>query len=259
MSEAMLGWEKHVFAAQLRDGESVSHDVYARGGGPPIVLIQELPGIGPETLALAERLEASGFRVVLPHLFGPLGRTSFLGNTVRAFCMRRELHLFAKGDSSPVVDWLRALCRDERERNRVEGVGVIGMCLTGNFAISLMADENVLGAVASQPSLPFFGADALHMSETEVDSARARLDRHGPMLAMRFEGDPICSARKFEAIDHAFNDDRDRIRLKTLPGKGHSILTLHFVDEVGHPTREALDEVIDYFRGALGTPQAEEA
>lgn len=256
MAKQMQGWEKHVFAARIRDGDTISHDVYARGEGPPVVIIQELPGIGPETLDLADRFVEAGFRAVLPHLFGPLGRTSMIRNSVRAFCMRRELHLFEKHASSPIVDWLRALCRDERQRRGVPGVGVIGMCLTGNFAISLMADDSVLGAVASQPSLPFFDASALHMSREEIDGARERLETHGPMLAMRFEDDAICRAAKFEALDRTFNDDRERIRLKTLPGRGHSVLTLHFVDEAGHPTREALDAVLAYFRDALQPAEA---
>jgi hypothetical protein len=39
--------------------------------------------------------------------------------------------------------------------------------------------------------------------------------------------------------------------LKTLPGDGHSVLTLDFVDASGHPTREALDEVLGYFSKTL--------
>ena len=96
----------------------------------------------------------AAFRVVLPHLFGPLGRTSMLGNMVRVMCMRREFKLFEKNGTSPVVDWLRALCNDLCQLHGLRGVGVIGMCLTGNFAISMMADDRVLAGVASQPSMP---------------------------------------------------------------------------------------------------------
>ncbi len=243
----MEGYNERPFTARLRTGAEVTHTVYERGQGPPVVLIQELPGIGRATLDLADRLIAGGYRVVLPHLFGPLGKISMFGNSVRVLCMRRELHLFAKNSSSPLVDWLRALCRDVRERQGVAGVGVIGMCLTGNFAISLIADDSVLAAVASQPSLPFFGPSALHMSDQEATAVRARLDEVGPMLAFRFAGDSFCTAAKFEAIDRSFNDDRERVKLETLPGKGHSVLTLDFHDREGHPTREALRSVLAYF------------
>ncbi|MCX4241894.1 dienelactone hydrolase family protein [Paraliomyxa miuraensis] len=248
----MHGYARRTFDAPVRDGTRVTHDVYERGDGPPVVLVQELPGIGPQTLRLADRLVDAGYRVVLPHLFGPLGRVSMVGNVVRALCMRRELRMFARNESSAVVDWLRALCQDVRERQGVAGVGVIGMCLTGNFAITLMADDSVLAAVASQPSLPAPPRQGLHMSPAEVAAARDGLTAKGPMLAFRFAGDLICSAKKFEGLGAAFNDDQERIRLVTLPGRGHSVLTRHFVDEQGHPTQRALRSVLEYFGQRLG-------
>jgi dienelactone hydrolase len=247
----MHGYTQRPFHATLRDGTSVTHDVYERGEGPPVVLVQELPGIGPQTLQLADRLVEAGHRVVLPHLFGPLGRVSFAGNVGRVLCMRRELRMFASHQSSPVVAWLRALCQDVRERQGVAGVGVIGMCLTGNFAITLIADDAVLAAVASQPSLPV-GRQGLHMSPDEIRASREALTTKGPMLAFRFAGDPLCSAKKFGAIDAAFNDDQERVRLVTLPGRGHSVLTLDFVDAQGHPTQRALASVLEYFGRTLG-------
>ncbi|MCB9598142.1 MAG: dienelactone hydrolase family protein [Sandaracinaceae bacterium] len=242
----LRGYERRSFTADAA-GHPVTHDVYWRGAGTPVVLIQELPGIGPETLRLADALVEAGHLVVLPHLFGPLGRVSTIGNTARILCMRKELTLFSQRSTSPVVDWLRALCRDVRERHDARGVGVIGMCLTGNFAFSLIADESVLAAVASQPSMPILSQDSLHMSDADVAASRAALDDVGPMLAFRFEKDPLCAGAKFRALDRAFNDDAERIRLVTLPGRGHSVLTLDFVDAAGHPTREALDSVLTYF------------
>lgn len=247
----MQGYARRSFQAPLLDGTSIAHDVYERGEGPPVVLIQELPGIGPQTLRLAERLVEAGYHVALPHLFGPLGRVSMVGNLGRALCMRRELRLFVGRESSPVVHWLRALCRDVRDRRGVAGVGVIGMCLTGNFAITLIADDSVLAAVASQPSLPPPPWQGLHMSAAEVEATREALTAKGPMLALRFAGDPMCTAKKFQAIDAAFNDDVERVRLVTLPGRGHSVLTLHFVDEAGHPTQQALGSVLEYFERTL--------
>jgi dienelactone hydrolase len=244
-------YEKSVFTASLRNGQVVSHDVYARGKGPVVVVIQELPGIGTETLRLVDSLVASGFRVLLPHLFGPLGRTSALGNLARVFCMRKEFHLFQKNRSSPIVDWLKALCLEARNDNASEGVGVIGMCLTGNFAMSLMADDSVLAAVASQPSMPFGDADALHMSKNEIQALKARVDATAPMKAYRFEGDWMCSAEKFKAIDQSLNNDAKRVELNTLPGKGHAVLTVDFVNEAGHPTKQALDDILSYFHEQL--------
>lgn len=247
----MDGYSKRTFEAPLADGQPLEHDVYERGIGPPIVLIQELPGIGQETLRLADKLIAAGYRVVLPHLFGPLGRTAIAANLVRVFCMRREFDLFASNQSSPIVHWLRALCRDVRSTAGVPGVGVIGMCLTGNFALTLMGDDSVLAAVASQPSLPV-NQGRMHMSEAEIAATRARIDQVGAMLAFRFERDRLCRPVKFATIAETFNDGgRERVRLETLPGPGHAVLTLDFVDQAGHPTHAALAHVLRYFDARL--------
>jgi dienelactone hydrolase len=243
----MEGFTRRSFEAPMRNGHVAKHDVYERGEGPPIILVQELPGIGQETLRLAAALVAAGYRVALPHLFGPLGRTAMAGNLLRVMCMKREFHLFATNASSPIVDWLRALCREIKERDNGRGVGVIGMCLTGNFALTLMGDESVLAAVAAQPSLPGRQHRSLHMSQSEIEATRARLDEIGPMLALRFERDRICKQTKFDAIDAVFNAGARRVRLEVLPGPGHAVLTRDFVDQAGHPTRAALDAVIAYF------------
>jgi len=245
-------YERSPFAAACDNGARISHDVYSRGEGPPVVIVQELPGIGPETLRLADEFTARGFSVALPHLFGPLGKVSMVGNLARVLCMRREFSLFEANRSSPVVDWLKALCRELRTRRQAQGVGVIGMCLTGNFALSLMADDSVLAAVASQPSMPLMKASDLHMSPDEIAHIRRRIDATAPAHAYRFAGDPLCNAAKFRAIDAAFNDDGTvRVVNHVLPGKGHSVLTLDFVDEQGHPTRQALDDILAYFSAQL--------
>ena len=245
------GWEKTRFESSAVDGEPLGHDVYTLGTGPVILIIQELPGILPQTITLAEKLVDQGFRVVMPHLFGPIGKFAFGGNMVRLFCMRREFTLFSKKKSSPITNWLRALCAELKEQYQVKGIGVIGMCLTGNFAISLMADDAVLAGVASQPSLPFFSQKSLHMSDDDVKQVRSALDKKGAMLAFRFAGDKLCTKAKFNAIDNAFNIEKERIKLKTLPGNKHAIFTAHFSDEEGSPTVEALNDVFGYFKERL--------
>ena len=240
-------FEKSVFTTDKVDGKPLAHDVYTKGEGPVLLIIQELPGIGPETFRLVDKLVAGGFRVVMPHLFGPIGKLSFVGNTARIFCMRREFSVFAKNKTSPVVNWLRALCVDIREKYNVKGVGVIGMCLTGNFAISLMADDAVLAGVASQPSLPLGMNKHLHMSSQDVVEISDALDQKGAMLAYRFKGDKLCTGAKFEALETAFNQDQERIKLRQIEGNAHALLTVHFIDETGSPTDNALREVMGYF------------
>ena len=248
MPTQISAYEKSAFTANTKKDHIITHDVYSRGTGKILVLIQELPGIGQETLALADRFVDNGYKVILPHLFGPIGKTSVTGNLFRVFCMRKEFSIFSKNEASPIVDWLKDLCAKMKADHQVNGVAVIGMCLTGNFAISLMAEESVLAGFASQPSLPIRTQNALHISDQDVETIKTKLDKVGPMHCGRFEGDKFCAAQKFDLINRKFNTDGvERIKLHELPGKGHAILTLDFVDEEGHPTRKALKAVMDYF------------
>lgn len=245
-------YAKSSFTASASNGHVIEHDVYQRGEGPPVILIQELPGIGKAMLRLADEFVVKGFTVVLPHLFGPIGRVSIAGNFARVFCMRREFNLFTANKNSPIVDWLRALCQETRNVNEVPGVGVIGMCLTGNFALSLMADDSVLAAVASQPAMPIARQSSLDIAPDTIAAAKARIDKRVPAKAYRFEGDPLVTDKKFGCIHENFNGDGvTRVELTVLPGPGHSVLTLDFVDEQDHPTRKALDDIIDYFKEQL--------
>ena len=118
-------YRKTLFEAGTSDGHLISHDVYRRGAGAPVVLLQELPGIGQETLSLADELVNAGFEVVMPHLFGPLGETAIGGNLVRVMCLRKEFWLMRSDRSSPIADWIRLLCREVRNQRGVNGVGII--------------------------------------------------------------------------------------------------------------------------------------
>lgn len=231
---------------------SIEHTVYEKGDGPPIVLMQELPGIGRETLRLSEQFIEQGFTVYLPHLFGPLGKTRVVGNLLRVLCMRREFSLFQQGQSSPITDWLRSLIHIINQRHIDHKVGVIGMCLTGNFAISMLTESCVTAAVAAQPSLPILAPSDLHMSEEELLKISERLEHLEPVQLYRFEGDSLCSAQKAQAFENRLNvKGKKKILIHTLPGNQHSVFTLDFVDEKGHPTRAALDEVLCYFKRVL--------
>ncbi len=247
---AMDGFSKGRFTAPIA-GHPTAFDVYTIGSGAPLVLMQEMPGIGQTTIAFCKRLADAGFEVWAPHWFGPLGQTSPL-NLVRLLCMRREFQVFAKNQSSAIVDWMRALCWHVAEVRRVERVGVIGMCLSGNFAMTLIAEPSVWAAVASQPSLPGRAPGALHMSPAEIEASRRALDAKGAMRAYRFKDDPLCTGAKFDAIDGAFNDGAVRVVTNVLAGKGHSVFTGHYDDAPASPTANAMREVIDYLRAQLG-------
>ena len=241
----MTDWphdDKFAFTGPLHGGGSATHDVYVKGTGPAILLLQELPGIGRETLALVDRLTARGFRVYLAHFLGPFGRLSFVGNTARVLCIRREFHAFAKGSESPIGAWFRALAAEVSAREGGASIGVIGMCLTGGFALAMMAEPAVAGGVASQPSLPIMGGDALHMDAAQTASARAGMAEKGPGLAMRYSGDRLSTARHMAALKSAFGDHLDTVEFD---GRKHALLTVHFHEP-------AYQRMEDYFAARLG-------
>lgn len=246
-------YRKEEFSNKMRNNKVAKHDIYTLGNGNKIVvIIQELPGIGQETLSLADKFVEEGYTVVLPHLFGPLGKTATTRNSIQILCMRREFQIFAKNESSPIVDYLSGLCSSLKAKYQVKGVAVIGMCLTGNFAISLMANEDVLAGFASQPSMAFLSQKSLHMSPDEIKKIKKNIDKVGAMHCGRFEKDSVCSRKKIKLIDETFNQkDKKRIIFHELPGKGHAILTLDFIDKEGHPTHKTLNNIIEYFNEQL--------
>ncbi len=225
--------------------------IYVKGEGPPIVILQELPGIGHETFDLADRLIAAGFRVYLPHLFGELGKTlkSKLANAGRLWCIRREFQAFRVGKQSEIASWLRALCAEVEKREDGVRIGVIGMCLTGSFAIPLMAEDAVAGAVASQPALPFkIKTDQLPMSGCDVKRARRKMEEKGPALAMRYKSDKLSTEKHIKALEDAFGNTLEvewYCNPKGVEGALHSLLTVDF-------SEEAYARVEEYFKARFG-------
>ncbi|GAB4378142.1 MAG: dienelactone hydrolase family protein [Elainellaceae cyanobacterium] len=258
---------------------SPSHRVYQKGQGPAVVLMHELPGMIPECVELARRIANAGFTVYLPLLFGepnqPLSPLKMAQYTAQ-LCISREFNCFAKHQSSPITNWLRALCRKAHQDCGDRGVGVIGMCLTGGFVLSLMADESVIAPVASQPSLPF-GVTAAHraalgVSPTDLEQAKARSQQGVPLLVLRFSDDKISSPAKLETLRHEFGETPEVIEASSalcwqqgqaletieinshpgnpfaIPASSHAVLTLGYQEDPEHPTNRVFQRVIDFLR-----------
>jgi dienelactone hydrolase len=245
------------------DGESKT--VFRRGSGPGVVIIHEIPGITPPVERFANFVADAGFTAFLPHLFGTPGKPLSVGyaleQMVRA-CVSREFHVLAAGGSSPVTDWLRALCRHAHAECGGPGVGAIGMCLTGNFALSLMVDESVMAPVLSQPSLPFpiskRHREGLHLSDEDLETVKKRARAGCGVLAMRFSADPMVPAERFAKLRRelgsgfeAIEIDSGRANAHGIARTAHSVVTNDLVDEAGHPTRAALERVLGFFAERL--------
>ncbi len=163
-----------------------ARDVYVRGDGPAVIVMSEVPGITPAVARFARRTADAGFRVYMPQLFGtPMRRVSpaAIVSTFAHVCISREFRMLAADASSPIVDWLRALARHAHGECGGPGVGAVGMCLTGNFALAMMLGAPVIAPVLAQPSLPVpltaRHRAGLHASPTELAAAHELFATHG--------------------------------------------------------------------------------
>lgn len=245
--------------------DDATRTVYRRGAGPAVVVVHEVPGITPAVADFAGRVADTGFTVFAPSLFGTPGRDYSVGYILQGMaraCISREFHVLATRGSSPVTSWLRALCRHAHAECGGPGVGFIGMCVTGNFALSMMVDEAVMAPVLSQPSLPFGVSKqhrrALHLSDADLEIVKKRVGAGCPVLGMRFTADPMCPGERFERLREELGDGFEAIEIDSSPGNphgiprsAHSVVTKDLVDEAGHPTRQALERVLAFFAERL--------
>jgi dienelactone hydrolase len=261
------------FAVAPFSHDGATHDVYRKGQGPAVIVITEMPGISPMVLGFADRVVALGCSAVVPDLFGTAGRDPTAGSkfentmyglrSMAGACISREFTVLATGRTSRVIGWLRALAAMEHDRAGGPGVGVVGMCFTGGFALAMAVDRRVVAPVLSQPSLPL-GVSKLRKrtidcSPAELDIVVGRCAAEGlRVLGLRFDGDPLVPAERFAFLRKRLGDGFVAVELDQADGnpaetlrKHHSVLTGGLIDEPGEPTRDALDRVLALFRHKL--------
>ncbi len=253
-----------------------THTVYRIGAGRAVLLMHELPGMTRACIGLAKEIAEAGFTVFMPLLFGePYDDKGF--GFFPQLCISREFKLFANGGGSPVVTWLKALARHALAECGGPGVGAIGMCLTGNFAIALMADEAVLAPVVSQPALPLTGAiplirtlvpgasAALGITIEQEQDAQKRAAQGVSLMCLRFSNDSISPVERFEALRRGFGAafipfllgspdgiDSGPQNPYGLQADAHSVLTGEYKDDLPlHPSRLARNAVLSFLQTRL--------
>jgi dienelactone hydrolase len=251
--------------------EGSSRDVYRRGTGPAVLVLAEMPGITPKVVEFANRVVDIGCTAVLPHLFGEAGRPGFVDGRLTLYairsmtmgCVRREFTTLVTGRTSPIVTWLRALGRREHERAGGPGIGAIGMCFSGGFALAMATDDRLLAPVLTQPGLPYAVGSkrkaTIDCSAEDLAVVRRRCDTDGlEVLGLRFTHDPLCPPERFQFLREQLGDGFVAVEIDSSPGnahgiptRAHSVVTEHLVDDDGHPTRAALDAVLALFRDRL--------
>ena len=242
-----------------------SRTVFRRGSGPAVIIMHEIPGLHPQVVRFADRVAAAGMTVFLPSLFGkpgkPVSRPYAIGSMLVNICIRREFNVWANNRSSPIVDWLRALARKAHAECGGAGVGAVGMCFTGGFALAMMTEPSVVAPVLSQPSMPIGkkGAALIDASPQEIACAKQRFEAEDlSLLGLRFKSDAFVPDARFEALKAEFGDRFEAVELEdkdALPNTGmppHSVLTLHLIDEDGSVTKGVEQRVIAFFKQRVG-------
>ncbi len=244
--------------------DAVRKMVHVAGSGPAVIVMAEMPGISPQLARFSRWVREAGFTVYMPSLFGRDGSVAEAEEGVAVFqkaCLSAEFRAFAANESSPVTAWLRSLAKLAHGECGGPGVGAIGMCFTGNFALTMMLEPSMLAPVLAQPALPLDDPAGIHIAPEELTEVRDRLEREDlTVMAFRFEGDRFCRAQRFAAYSEALGE---RFVARVLPDSAanpdpppffeqvvvspHSVVTAHLIDEEGQPTLAARDEILSFF------------
>ena len=241
-------WTRGTHTGDSLSGRSLTFPTYRKGEGPGVIVIHEIPGLTPTVIGFAEEVVEAGFTVVLPHLFGkpeaglnPLT----LGNSLRQVCVSREFTKLATRETSPIAGWLRSLAHELHEELGGAGVGALGMCFTGGFALAMMVDDAVAAPVLCQPSVPFAvgrrrGAD-LNLSPADLETVKGRAAGGCQVLGLQYDKDPATGTR-FDTLTREIGEAFIRVEF---PGRQHSTVTLH-------RQQEGVDRVLAFFAEKLG-------
>lgn len=257
------GFERDTFT---HDG--ITHDVYKGGSGPCVIVIHEIPNLHPGVVDFARRVVDRGLSVWMPSLFGtPMKPFSVAAAATRLprACVAKEFTAFALDGPGPIAGWMRALAAAAHTACGGPGVGAVGMCFTGGFALAMAVDDRMLAPVLSQPSMPFPVGKVRRASAGISDKDLARVAARAAdglcVVGLRFTDDRTSPGERFDTLRSALGDAFIGVEIDSSKGNewgharsAHSVLTKDLVDEPGQPTREALDLVLDFLSERLLTP-----
>ena len=210
----------------------LTRDTYRRGSGPGVVVVHEIPGITPKVAQFANDVVDAGFTVVMPSLVGTPGKDvsgPYLASSMTKVCIAKEFTHWALNTTSPVIGFLRALARSLHLEVGGPGVGAVGMCFSGGFALGMMVDDVMVAPVLSQPSMPFAigkaarGAD-LNLSPDDREAVAQRAAAGCQVLGLRFTGDKLVGSR-FDSLRELLGDAFIAVELPSSSSKDHSVLT----------------------------------
>ncbi len=244
-TDVLDGWAKSSFTAA-----GYTRDVYRRGTGPGIVIVHEIPGITPKVAQFANEVVDAGFTVLMPTLVGTPGRApsgGYIASSMAKLCVAREFSNMATNQTSPIIGFLRALARNLHQEVGGKGVGALGMCFSGGFALGMMVDDIMVAPVLSQPSMPFSvgatrGAD-LNLSPDDALVVARRAAEGCQVLGLRYIDDKAVGTR-FESLRTLLGDAFIAVELPSTKKSDHSVLT----EQRDEPS---VQQVLAFFREKL--------
>lgn len=244
----------------------LTYDVYRSGAGPAVIVMPEIPGITPKVAEFARAVRDRGLTVYIPSLFGTPGKppsVPYLAKSFTRACIAKEFTSFATNKESPVTAFLTALARDAHVACGGPGVGAVGMCYTGGFALAMATEPSVIAPVVSQPSLPIgllpSRKRATGLSEAEAAVLVERTKTEGLCaLGMRFSHDTLSPPERFAALRELLGDSFLAVELDSSKGNpdnnrraAHSVVTEDLQDDPNHPTQQTLTQVLDFLTERL--------
>lgn len=223
---ALNGWDRGSFTAA-----NITRDTYRKGTGPAVIVVHEIPGITPAVERFANEVVDRGFTVVMPNLVGTPGQDvsgRYLASSMLKVCISKEFTTMALNRTSPIISWLRALARATHAEVGGKGVGAVGMCFSGGFALGMMVDDIMIAPVLSQPSLPFAlgssRASDLNVSPDDAVVIAQRAANGCQVLGLRFDKDRAVGDR-FSALRTLLGDAFIAVELPSTKPSDHSVLT----------------------------------
>jgi len=246
-TDVLDGWEPGEFSAA-----GMTYPTYRRGTGPGVVVIHEIPGITPLVTRFANEVVERGFTVVMPSLLGTPGKAPSDALAVAALvkvCIAKEFTTMALNQTSPIIAWLRALARNLHQDVGGPGVGAVGMCFSGGFALGMMVDDIMLAPVLSQPSLPFPIGSAraadINLAPDDAATIAERAADGCQVLGLRYRDD-FSVGDRFSTLRELLGDAFVAVELPSSSKRDHSVLT-----EQRHDP--SVERVLDFFVDRLRT------
>ena len=217
----------------------------ADGPRPAVMWLHERYGVVQHPKDMAERLAGAGYVGVCPDLFH-----RFDGD--RAALARGEARVEIRDDEAVAdIDEAAAFLRG-LDCVRIDAVGIIGVCQTGQQPMLYAAHRNDVAAVVALYG-GVDGPDRRPTPEQPASASELIAALNCPVLGLFGEADHVISVESIRAFRDAFERAGKSYRIRIFPGAPHG----WFNDTMPgryrpDATAAAWEEILAFFEAAFG-------